>query len=491
MSGNFITAFNFAMATHHLGMILALTAVPLASTSLAASTPTISGKVIFQSHTQQAWFGSSAIALQSPTDPVFMASTWVYPPTEVIGYRPAHNKTAPAWADDTTRDLKYQTLYVSAPGVEPLTAGAVDSLAFWNLKPDGIDGVCALFGFNSAAPPDLSFGPPKTGSWHFNLTSDCTNVNLAVPFSRFALSDRGESAVAWVQGANASITLFSLEGATGALRWSRNIPCGSKADCDYFLSYGADVSPDGAWMVYDEGVVGSGAPHRIHVLSTATGEARGPPVLSPVPIPAHASLDATYILTSDDASNPSTGAFSTWRWSPLGRNYTKVGSGKAPLDSAGNGWTLSQCAFSTDPTTGETWVGLVWFDSTLLGPSVFALYNAAHPSTPVTTTHTTPLPGSDFANAGAVVDCAGDVCVAGLFTQKVGGPQPTLLVASGSAPGRVWNFTTLGSVDAVSVVRVGGNNSTYYVLTGGCQSVGVCTQPGGDVYGFEVVVSVA
>ena len=121
----------------------------------AASAPSITAKLLFQAHTPSAWFGSSAIGVQGPSDPVFMASTWVYPPTEVVGYRPAKNATFPVWKEDTTKDLHYQTLYVASPGVPPRAPGGVDALAFWNLKPHGLDGTCALFGFNSAVGPDL------------------------------------------------------------------------------------------------------------------------------------------------------------------------------------------------------------------------------------------------------------------------------------------------------------------------------------------------
>jgi hypothetical protein len=401
----------------------------------------------------------------------------------VVGYRPSRNRTAPAWAADTTRDLQYQTLYVSAPGVPPAAASAVDALAFWNMKPHGVDGGCALFGFSSAVGPDLAFAPPRAGAWHANLTSDCANVNLAVPWSRFALSDDGAVAVAWTQAAAGDVTVYALDGRTGAERWRRGVPCAPR--CDYFLALGADVSPDGAWVVFDEGVAGAGA-HRLHVLSAATGAPRSAPVESAGAIPAHASAGAEWLLTSDDAGSPSSGAFSTWRWRGAagGGAYARVGGGAPPLSSRGNGWTLAQYAFSTEGNA--TWLGVVWVDSTLLGPSVLALFDAASPGACVTSAHTEPLPGSDYANAGAVVDCAGDVCAAGFFTQKVGGPQRTLVAVAGSAPGQVWNFTTPGSVDSVSVARREGGGA--FVLAAGCASVGVCTEPGGDAYGFEVGV---
>jgi tol-pal system protein YbgF len=54
-----------------------------------------------------------------------------------------------------------------------------------------------LLGFNSADGPDVSLGAPSPGKrWHVNLTSDCANINGAVPWSRFALSDDGATAPA-------------------------------------------------------------------------------------------------------------------------------------------------------------------------------------------------------------------------------------------------------------------------------------------------------
>lgn len=445
----------------------------------------ITGKTLFSYRSREAWFGSSAIALQGPADPVFMASTWVYKPEEIAGWRPKKNATAASWTVDTTRDLTYQTLYVAAPGAAPISG--VDSLAFWNLKPGGIDGVCVLLGFNSADGPDVSLGPPSPGKrWHVNLTSDCANINGAVPWSRFALSDDGATAVAWVQAASGSVSVLAFDGQTGAARWRKDVPCGTPGECMYFLSYGADVSGDGQFVVFDEGVVGAG-PHKLHVLSAADGAERCAPVLSPDAQTAHVSPDGGFMFSSDDAGAPSTGAFSTWAWNASARAYVRAGSALPPLADSDGGWQLAQYAFSQDDA-GRTYVGVVWFGASLTGPSVLALYDAAAPGAgAVAWTHTLPLPGVDQANAGAVVDCAGSVCAAGFYTQKAGGPQATVVAVSAEAPGAVWNYTTPGSVDAVSVARAAGAES-YYVLTAGCTSSSVCTEPGGDVYGFELTI---
>jgi hypothetical protein len=455
----------------------------LVSLASAAAAPA----PLVELHTPRAWLGSSALSLQGPRDPVAMMTTWVYAPEEILAYRPSVNASAPAWTGDTTKDLTYQTLSVeSASGrTAALPKGAVDTLAFWNRKPSGIVGECVLIGFDSAAAPDLSFGPPRAGSWHFNLSSDCSNVNGAVPWSRFALSDDGLTAVAWTQGgASPNVTVYALDGQTGRLRWTVETPCGKTPDeCDYFLSYGVDVSDDGRWVVFDEGTAGD--PHRLHVLSAADGSPRCPPVVSPDAISAHISPDGAWMYTSSDPANPSSGNFSTWRFNPTAARYERAGSGAPPEPAGSHGWTSAEYAFSLDAATNTTLLGVVWFDTTLAGDSILAVYDAAAPQTPKSFFI---MKGIDngFANAGAVVDCSGALCAAGFWTQRVGGPQNTLVALSGRDPHFLFNFTTPGSVDAVSILedRLGGDG--YFLLGVGCQSLGVCTKPGGDAYLFEL-----
>ena len=374
----------------------------------------------------------------------------------------------------------------------PASPPRVNALAFWNRKPHGTDGDCALFGFHAAAPPDLSFRPNAPSAWHFNLSTDCANVNLAVPWTRFALCDDGSLAIAWVQGAAGNLTLTALDGQTGALKWRKEVPCGATPDaCQYFLSYGAELTGDGRFVVYDEGVEGDGSAHKLHVLNAADGSPRGPLILSPGAVPARLSHSGEFAFTSSDGGAggaPPTGEFAVWQWSQAAGRYEAIqGVGKPPLDSHGNGWVVAQYAFSFDAATATTLLGVAWFDATLLGPSVAAIFNASNPGGgALSSAHTEPLPGSDLANAGAVLDCAGSICAAGFFTQRVGGPQPTLVVLD--AGGGVWNYTTPGSVDAVSVVAQPGALGSYYVLATGCASVGVCTEPGGDLVGVRITV---
>ena len=466
--------------------LVAAALLPSSSAAAAASRSSAPPKLLVELHTAKAWLGSSAVSLQGERDPVAMMSSWVYPPTELLAFRPAVNESAPAWVEDTTKDLKYQTLYVaSAKGrTSALPAGSVDSLAFWNRKPDGIIGECSLFGFDSAAAPDISFGPARKGSWHANLTSDCSNINGAVPWPRFALSADGATAAAWTQDAKGDITVYCLDGQTGALRWNVSVPCGTPAQCDFFLSYGVDVSDDGRWVVFDDGIIGGG-PHRINVLAAADGKPRCKPVPSPDPVSAHISPDGDFLYTSEDAANPSTGFFATWRWNASAAAYSRVGEGKPPVASGAHGWTSAEYAFSLDPASGATLLGVVWFDTTLQGDSLLAVYDAADPAAGPRSSFVMQGLTNGFANAGAVVDCAGALCAAGFWTQRVGGPQNTLVALSGADPAFRFNFTTPGSVDAVSL-RHDAAADVYYLLGVGCQSLGVCTKPGGDAYLFEL-----
>jgi len=471
-------------------MLLSHLLLSAALGAAVSSSASITSKQLLRFTTKSSWLGSSAIALQGAGDPIFMTSTWVYEPTELLGFRPLTNASRPVWVDDTTKDLEYQTLYVASAGAL-LPPGSVDSLALWNRKPHGTDGDCVLIGFNSASAPDLSFRPARPGSWHANLSSDCNNVNLAVPWSRFALSSDGASAVAWVQGQAGNLSIFLLDGQSGAQRWRVEVPCGTAEQCSYFEALGADISRDGQWVFFDEGQAGSG-PHRLHVLSAATGEPRCSPVPSAGTVPAQSSFDGAYLLTSADAAgSEGSGNFSTWKWSAAAKGYVQAGAGPAspPLaPSSSSGWQLAQYAFSSDAASGKVWLGVVWFDASLLGASVLAIFDAADPQRgAVAHAVSEPLPGSDMANSGAVVDCAGSLCAAGFYTQKVGGPQPTLVVLSAEAPSAVWNATLPGSVDAVSVLQEAAGK--YYVLAAGCTSLGVCTQPGGDLFGFLLTVA--
>jgi hypothetical protein len=195
----------------------------------------------------------------------------VYDPAEIVAYRPSVDPVHAAWRLDTSPGR--ETWSVATAAVAGPVGEAVDAVAFWNVKgAEGVDGACTLVGFNSARAPVPSGGK---GTWVLDLmTSGCTNVNLQVPWSRFAISDDGETAVAWTQGDSGSVTIYAVNAQTGVLRWKVDVPARGG---DYFTSYGVDISADGRWVVYDEGVVGSG--QNYHVLSSVDGKPRAAPVL--------------------------------------------------------------------------------------------------------------------------------------------------------------------------------------------------------------------
>ena len=470
----------------------ALRAALLAASAAAARGAGISGRSLLLAKDNDTWIGSSAIALQSDADPVFMFSSWVYDPIELVAFRTSTTgNSTPSWRVDTTKDLKYQTLYVSSSGRPAKSSTAVDTIIFWNRKPSGINGDCHLFGYNSRVAPDLDFSPPTPGSWHLNLTADgtCDNINGAFPYSRFALSGDGASATAWVQDGTGNIKVFGIDGQSGAVRWTTERACGS--NCEYFQSFGSTVSEDGKWVAFDSGVVG--LPHNVTVVSSADGKQRGSKnVQSWDGTPAYISPDGSFVFTANDAGNPSRGTFMTWRWSDAAGEYEPYSYGRPPVDSAGAGWVIAQAAFSLDATTGATYLGVVFFAQTLAGPNVVAIYDAARLGQGAISSVVVKGIGSDIALADAVIDCDGALCAAGLATQRVGDKaQPTLVAVSAAAANSSWAWVGPGTVDDVSVVvhDAGAAGEGYYVLAGGCSSRSVCDGKGGFAAAFDLKVA--
>jgi len=473
-------------------------ATPLRAALLAASAAAalgaggISGRSLLLAKDNNTWIGSSAIALQSDADPVFMFSSWVYDPIELVAYRTAATNLTPSWRVDTTRDLTYQTLYISSSGRPAKSASAVDSLAFWNRKPSGINGDCHLFGFNSRVAPDLDFSPPTPGSWYVNLTADgtCDNINGAFPYSRFALSGDGASATAWVQDGTGNIKVFGIDGQSGVVRWKTETACGK--NCEYFESFGATISEDGKWVAYDFGVVGF--PHNVSVVSSMDGKQRGSRnVPSWDGTPAYISPDGAFVFTANDAGNPSRGTFMTWHWSDAKGEYEEYSYGQPPVESGGAGWVIAQAAFSLDAATGKTYLGVVFFTQTLVGPNVVAIYDVAHLGQgAISSVVVKGISGSDIALANAVIDCDGSLCAAGLATQLAGDKaQPTLVAVSAASANASWTWVGPGTVDDVSVVvhDAGTASEGYYVLAGGCSSRSVCDGKGGFAAAFDLKVS--
>jgi hypothetical protein len=447
-----------------------------------AASPTIN--LLTHVHDNRTWYGSSAVSLQGPSDPILMTTSWVYSPEELIAYRPSNSSTDPLWVLDTTKVLKYQTLYIASTGAVDKSAAVIDSLAFWNEKPGGIIGNCSIVGFNSAVKPDLT-GRSK-GTWRADLSSSCSNINGAVPFPRFSLSSDGSVAIAWVQDDAANVHVFAFNGQTGKLLWEYSVTAPPEPKKDYFLAYGADLSADGKYVILDYGVVGGAGRegHCFYVVTVATGKLRAPCVIDAGDMMPNLSDDGSYLVVSTDGNNPSTGDFEVYHFN--GTEYVSVGKGTPPLPSGSHGWSFVQYAFSTDKDSGATYVACAWYDTTLLGVTMIAMYDVTNVAKGhLSWAKTEPLPGNDFAMAEVVVDCAGKLCVGGFWTQKVNGPQPTVAIISADVPYSIFNFTSPGSTDAVSIVQSTSGN--YYVAAVGCSSIGVCTKPGADAYLWEVL----
>lgn len=410
-----------------------------------------------------------------------MQTSWVFDPEELVAYRPKAG-TGVAWRVDSSAVTTYQTLYVGSAGATPSAPEAIDTLAFWNLKPGGIVGECDLIGFNAASgPPDLSGRGPHT--WRANLSRSCMNINGWTPFTRFALSPDGATAVAWVQDASLNVTVLAFDGQTGARRWTTVLPAPSGPDRDYFVALGLALSGDGRWVLADEGVEGGGDGQRLHVLSAADGTPRGAPVYSAGTggfMQPTISEDGAFVLA---VTNDAVGSVSVFGWNATAGAYALVGTADPPgVAPGGDGWDLGDAALSRDAGTGVTYVGLAWFDRDLGGSTLLAMFDAAAPSKgPAVSYAVSPVAGDDIAVASAEIACDGGVCVAGLWVQVVNGTQPSVVVLSAATPAApVFTFTSPGSVDAVDIVSAGAG--AFYVAAAGCATYGVCTDPGSDAY---------
>ena len=429
------------------------------------------------------WFGSVSVALRGATDPVLMATSWVFAPEEIVAYRPSAGAGV-AWRTDTSAVTTYQTLYIASASAV-LVPTAIDALAFWNLKPRGIVGDCVLVGFRSDTAPDLTGRAP--GSWRANVSSQCQNINGWMPFTRFALSRDGATAIAWVQDGDENVTVYAYDGQTGRPRWTRTFSA-PPAERDYVESFGAELSEDGRWVTVDFGVV-TVTPQALYVLDATTGVDRCPPVESPGLVQATLSPDGEYII---QLNNAFTGTASILRFNDSASGYVIVGTVAPPPPPGAHGWTLGGAAMSSDGTT--TYAGFVWYDSSLAGTSVVAMWSVANlTGRPHSFIVVPPVEGDDIAVASASIACDRRLCAAALWVQVVNGTQPSVVVLSADAPIPVMAFTSPGSMDNVDVVYAGpvgggGGGDRYYVAAAGCATYGVCTAPGSDAYLWEVVV---
>jgi hypothetical protein len=445
------------------------------------------------------WYGDSAVGGNvAAGDPVFMTTSWVYPPVEALGFRPA---AGPApWKTDTTKDLTYQTLLVdTAPSVYGGAAGSaaapVDSLMMWVEKPSGIVGMCTLVGFNSGAAPQPDAPTPPAGTWKTRLPMPCLNVNLWSPYSAFDVSADGKTAVAWVlQSTGANTTVYGLDAATGAIAWSRDFGVDA-GDADYFLSYGVTLAAGGRWAVYDQGVVGL-TDHFLYVLDAATGATRDV-VPSAVAIQGALSPDGAYLYTA-----PQEGAalFQVHKFNDAAGAYAPVGGpGAPPLPAGSDGetWYFVDGVFSVDAAANRTLLAAIWIAESLSGNGVFALFDADRAADGPLAVHLLTTLNNDMAIDGGAVACDGPVCAAALEAGAINGTAPTVVVLSavGVAPGAaappVFTAVTRGSMNSVSVAAgraVNGTAAVYFVGAAGCTTNAICTAPGAEATLWELTL---
>ena len=382
-------------------LLLLLPTIPTAAAAAAPANVTL----LQHAGDPATWFGSVAIALRSPTDPIMMVTSWVFAPEELVAYRPSTANASAAWRVDTTADLTYQTLYIGSSGA-PLP-GRVDSIAFWNMKPHGIVGDCALIGFHSDAAPDLT-GKASPNNWRVNVSSNCQNINGWVPFTRFGLSRDGATAIAWIQDSDENVTVYCYDGQTGAARWKHVFPAPA-TERSFAVSFGAEISEDGRWVTVDYGIE-TVSPQFLYVLDASSGALRCDPVPSKGLLQATLSPDGDYLMELMDELS---GAMSVMRFNATSHAYEVVGTVQPPSPPVSHGWTLGGSAFSTDGNT--TYAGLAWFDTNLAGTSVVAMWDVGSLSSPVAAVVVPPVDGDDIAVASASISCDGALCAAALW----------------------------------------------------------------------------
>lgn len=493
----------------------------LGLSTFALAAPSLTVTLVYHLHSNRTWYGSSAIALQAPADPVFMTSTWVYAPVALFGERPLASPSPSNWSTITTKDMRFQTLDVTSAmangagtpartlSSSPSSSSAatfVDSLAFWLEKPDGINGTCVLVGFNSAYPPKVDgTGPLPAGTvWRTPVgVTGCENVNLWTPWTSFILSSDGSVAASWVMGPDDSYTLQTFDGQTGALLWTVvNEPPPPPSDQGFF-SNGIGLSADGRFAVIDSGVAGLGDHSLyIHDVRSPNGTLRDL-VPSTVPVQGSLSHDGTYIFT---CPTESTAAVDLWRWDEKTSAYVDLGTATAPLPPGSEGenlWYLVSGTFGYNAASNRTLFAAVWVAGSLDGNGVAAVWyadtftkgrapDAAYVFASV---------GGDIAIEGGALACDGPFCVVGLQTAKLNGDLPTVVLFDLSVPAAggadeeglaagprapVWNFTSPGTINSVAISLGGADGKTAYVLASGCDSYGICVAPGADSYAWEV-----
>ena len=419
-------------------------------------------------------FGSTAMVPQSnASDPIFLTTSWVYAPLELVAYE----NGALLWRLDTSKDGRQ--MWVVSGGAYAATApGALNAAAFWIEKDVGITGNCSLAVFDAARSPFAA-----GNGWRRVLEAEtCALANLALNPTTYAeLSRNGSLVVALTASDAGNVTIFALEGQTGALRWARSF-APTPAQKSYWTWSGVHVSPDGEFVSWSVGELGGAEGVRQHVAAADDGKDRGPSIRVDEPLEPPLSLGAEYTVSSVAVASGGERA-RVLRWNASAAAYTPAGADIDGPKIAGILWYFISASLSFDPMTGVTFATLAW-SSTSLNAAAVVMYNVdALASGPVASYHT-PVSTGDMDSSGVAIACFERLCACGFYPGS-GVAQPTFLLLDASAKAPVWNTTTAGSVLDVAIAP-GAVPETYYVSAAGCTTPSICTDKGAEAFVWGV-----
>lgn len=435
------------------------------------------------------WWGDVSIAVAGPADPILMLSSWVYKPALVEAFRPAKTGTERYWSTNVSSVYERETLYVTSAAPYGLSgavkAPAVDSLIMWNAKESGITGPLRIYGVNSATKPDLQGA--NGVAWNVTLDAESSNVNLWTSQTVMALADDGSTAVAWILDDLATVTVVGLNGQTGALAWNRTISYNDSV-AQYAYSYGADLSADGKFAIFDTGLAGI-TNQSLFIVDIRDSVLRGPaPVQSVGLINGRLSHDAAYTVAVMDPLNPEA---TILQWNDGSAAYVPIGtiSGPNPSGSsgAGQGWFM-YANFGFDPVSSTTIFGAVWITADLTGTTAAGVWDVARLSAGPLASYNYTSSQDQIAIDEAEIACAGLLCAVALNALTVNGTLPTVVIMSAEGDGASWSTVTPGSMLSVDV-NVGADASgarEYYVAAAGCSTPSVCSDQGADAYLWRV-----
>ena len=420
-------------------------------------------------------FGSTAMVPQANvSDPVFLTTTWVYDPLEIVAYEDG----APLWRLDTSADGRQ--MWAVRGGASAATApGKLNAAAYWIEKDNGIEGNCSLAVFNAARSPVA----PGNG-WRIVLLADtCALVNLALSTASYVdLSRDGLLVAALSADDTGNLTVRAFDAQTGRLRWARSI-APTKEQAQMWTFSGVSVSANAELVTWACGELESAAGVRQYVVHASNGTDVAPTVRSDGELEPPLSPDGEYTVASIAVASGGDSA-RVMRWNASTRNYDAVVPDLVGPASVGvSGWYLVQAKLTFDPMSATTFVTLAWSSMTLDAAAVTMYDVDALAGGPVAS-YATPVSTGAMDSSGCVIACLERLCVAGFYPGS-GVAQPTVLLLDASAAGPVWNTTTSGSVIDVSIAPAE-VPETYFFSSSGCTTPSICTDVGAEAYVWAV-----